>query len=167
MPRKLFETSRETRALVDLFRSLRYSETVSFAEASKRLGFAVTSTTPAYQSAKKIAERDHGVFIFSVRGEGFGRGTGADMVASAHPLFGRARRAMRTCADRLTIAFSENLTEHEHRLATEMYGRANLIAATASNVKAISNAKRADGGARADPFDVAEAIRAIKPRPKG
>lgn len=148
--RKSFEQSKETAALVDLLCGLRLEESVSFADASRRLGFTVASSTPAYQSAKRIAERDHGVYIGSVRGTGFFRGTGEDMAESLTPLSARINRAAKTSIGRADLALINNLQPDTHAKVLERRSRASIIFSTSGDLFPVSNRKRQAPALEAD-----------------
>jgi hypothetical protein len=159
--RKTFEQSAETTKLVALFRGLNYSQKMSFDEASRLVGFRVTSVSPSYQSAKRIAERDFKVYIASVRKFGFVRGTGEDMVGSGVCMLKSMRNTAKRTSSRMLLAINENLDEANHRLATEMYGRANIVAATTAPVRASSNKNKPDAGHASGPFDLSAALKSV------
>ncbi len=160
--RKSFEQSAETVKIVNMFRDLKYDEPISFAQASLTIGFPIKSTTPAYQSAKLIAERDHGVYVATIRKFGFSRGTGKDMISSGAGLFSSIRKKSTRIASRMLLAINENLNEKDHLVAVEMYSRANIIASTTSAAVTSSNRKRPDIGDQASVFDFATALSNIK-----
>lgn len=75
--RPIFTQSEETKQIVDLFVRLPIGASMSFADASDALKFQVKSTLPAYQTAKRVAERDHSVVIEAIKGFGFMRVNGS------------------------------------------------------------------------------------------
>lgn len=117
-------------------------ERMSFQDLSVRVGFTVVSTTPAYQSARRIVERDHGVFIGAIRGEGFFRGTGDDMADSVEPLSARIRRTAKKIMFRADLAIRNNLSEEKYRQVTERRQRASIIFSTSAAPMPESNRKR-------------------------
>ena len=151
--RKSFEKSHETDRLVAFFCKLSLSQLTSFDDTSKAVGFAVFPTLPAYQSARKIAERDHGVYVATVRGVGFVRGTHSDMKNSGYDIQNRVRKASKRGASRMLLALKGNLNEVEHREATELYSRFNIISSTASQQRASSNRARNEPVPMAPPVD--------------
>lgn len=137
--RPIFAQSNETRALVELFVSMSIGQTISFSDASKTVGFTVRSTLPAYQSAKKVAERDHRVVVDGVRCFGFKRIDGAGMVDRAPRFFQKVRKGARREARVQEIAMSTNLKRGEMLAATEQLSRLRILETTASQVRAETN----------------------------
>lgn len=153
--RPIFNQSKETEALVNLFRQMPVMSNMSFEAASDTLGFKVTSTLPAYQSAKKAAERDFGIVIDGVRGFGFMRLDGKRMVERAPKGFKKIRRISRREARVQEIAISQNLTRDDMIAATEQLSRYRLLESTshprpksnktaAANVETVSHDPRED-----------------------
>lgn len=164
--RKTFEQSKETEILIAFFLEMKTGQRISYQEISEAVGFLVTTANAA--SARSKAEKDHGVFIACERGVGFVRGSGDDMVDSGYGMFTSVRQKMRKCSRRMLNAISENLDEKRHRMATDMYSRANIIADTSRIRKAESNAKKSDPGRESQPFDYKSALTTAtrKPAPK-
>lgn len=135
----IFTQSAETVALVQYFTALPIGQSVSFSEASRALGFRVTSTLPAYQTAKKVCERDHRVVIAAVRGHGFQRIDGSGMVARAPAFFKRVRKGARREARVQEIAISQNLARGEMIAATEQLSRLRILETTAVGVRPTTN----------------------------
>lgn len=136
--RPIFLQSAETRRLVELFISIPISTAMSFADASKAVGFPVTSNLPAYQSAKKIAERDHSTVIDGIRGFGFVRINGSGMVSRAPRFFRKVRKGARREARVQEIAIKTNLTRNEMIDATEQLSRLRILETTAM-VRPVTN----------------------------
>jgi hypothetical protein len=115
---------------------------MSFADASNTVGFTVKSTLPSYQTAKRIAERDHNVVIDGVRGYGFVRINGSGMVDRAPRFFKKVRRGARREAHVQEIALLQNLSRDEMMRATEQFSRLRIIEANASGVMKAQSNKR-------------------------
>jgi len=130
-----FETSAETRKLIDLFRVMPLKQEMTFAEASEKVGFGVNSDLSAYTSARKIAERDHGVFIGTQRGVGFMRGDGRDMVKSGYQFARSILRKGKRAASRMELAMQQNLPQTEHMRASELYNRFQIIVSNSEPAK--------------------------------
>lgn len=137
--RPIFSQSKETQRLVELFVSMSINSQMSFADASKALGFRVASSMPAYQSAKKIAERDHRVVVDGIRGYGFTRIDGTGMVDRAPRFFKKVRKGARREARVQEIAISTNLSRNKMIEATEQLSRLRILETTASRVRPVSN----------------------------
>ena len=135
MTRPIFQQSHETMSIVALFKEIPIGKEVSYKEASTILGFDVSSTMPAYQAAKRIAERDHNVVVESVRGFGFVRIDGSSMVDRASRFFKKVRKGSRREAHVQEIAISSNLKRGEMIVATEQLSRLRILETTASKVK--------------------------------
>ena len=115
---------------------------MSFKEASAAVGFTVKSTLAAYQTAKRVAERDHNVVVDGVRGFGFTRINGSGMVARAPRFFKKVRKGARREAHVQEIAISQNLNREEMMRATEQFSRLRILETTAANVKSASSNRR-------------------------
>lgn len=137
--RPIFTQSNETKLIVDLFVKMPIGASMSFVDASNAVGFVVKSTLPAYQTAKRVAQRDHSVVIDAIRGFGFMRINGTGMVARAPRFFKKVRRGARREAHVQEIAISQNLTREEMMRATEQFSRLRIIETTASSNAAQSN----------------------------
>lgn len=140
--RKSFEASAETTAIVRVFCGMKMSQEMTFGELSGLVGFPVTSTTPAYHSARSISERDNGIYIVAVRGKGFVRGTGTDMADSLEPLARSMRRAAKKSIARADLAIMNNLPDDAHKRVTERRQRASIIYSTTSAPIPTSNRTR-------------------------
>lgn len=140
--RPIFTQSAETRRLIELFVNLPVGASMSFADASNTVGFTVKSTLPSYQTAKRIAERDHNVVIDGVRGYGFVRINGSGMVDRAPRFFKKVRRGARREAHVQEIALLQNLSRDEMMRATEQFSRLRIIEANASGVMKAQSNKR-------------------------
>ena len=138
--RPTFKKSAETTAITEYLASLPLNQEVSFVEASRAVGFLFTSTTPAYQSAKRAAERDHNVVISTVRGYGFKRINGVGMVERATSFFRRVRKGSRREAHVQEIAIMSNLPRETMLAATEQLSRLRILESTSVGAKkALSN----------------------------
>lgn len=126
----IFQISHETQALVDYFRQVPVGSPVSFATVSKALKFNVTSSLPAYTAARRIAQRDHSVVIEAVRGFGFVRINGGEIVKGAERFFKRIRRGARREAGRQEIAVTSNLPRDQMMKATENLSRLRILETT-------------------------------------
>lgn len=137
-----FEVSKQTRQLVDFFTAMKIGQEashISYSDASSKLGFDVNPQSIA--SARKIAERDHEIFIATIRGYGFFRGTHMDMKNSGHAFLATWRRGAKKLAARMELAVRGNLPDRDHREASEMLTRARIIHSTAEKPKAETNRK--------------------------
>ena len=133
--RPIFKQSDETKRLVDLFTQMPIGASMSFKDASASVGFTVKSTLPAYQTAKRVTERDHNVVIEGIRGFGFTRINGSSMVERAPRFFRRVRRGSRREAHVQQIAISQNLSREEMMRATEQFSRLRILETTAVGAK--------------------------------
>ncbi len=140
--RKSFEASAETAAIVRAFCGMRMDQEMTFAELSSLVGFSVSSTTGAYHSARRIAERDHGIYIAAIRGKGFARGTGTDMADSLEPIARRMRRSAKKSIERADLAIRHNLPDDVHKRVAERRQRASIIYSTTSAPMPSSNRVR-------------------------
>lgn len=123
-----FTQSAQTRSLVAVFARLSIGETLSFGELSRKLGFEVGSASPAYQSARRIAHREHQVVTASVRGVGIKRLSGPDIVEGrSEQHFAAIRRRTRRLHDELGTAMLHNLPAATMAAAMEKQGRAGVI----------------------------------------
>lgn len=129
--RPIFTQSHETQAIVRLFIEMSIGQEMSFAEASRAVGFIFTATTPAYQSAKRAAQRDHNVVIEGIRGYGFVRINGVGMVERASRFFSRVRKGARREAHVQQIAILSNLPRDQMITATEQLSRLRILETTA------------------------------------
>jgi hypothetical protein len=140
--RPIFTQSNETKLLVDLFIRMPVGASMSFTDASTSVGFIVKSTLPSYQTAKRIAERDHNVVVDGVRGFGFVRINGSGMVSRAPRFFKKVRRGARREAHVQEIALMQNLPREEMMRATEQFSRLRILETTAIGAKAAQSNKR-------------------------
>ena len=127
-----FVKSQETSKLLDLFKTMRLDSPLTFFQASKAVGFTVTAALPAYQSAKRIAERDLSIVIEGIRGQGFLKINGNKMVESGDRRLLSIRRSARRGAQRQEIAITQNLDKEHMTRATELLGRYRIAADVAS-----------------------------------
>lgn len=159
--RKSFELSKETAAIAAVFRSMALGQQMTWADLSKAAGFNVVSTTPAYHSARRVVERDNGVFIGSIRGVGCYRGTGEDMAGSLEPLAKSMRRIAKKSIDRADLAIANNLNEEMHSRVSERRARASIIFSTSAAPMPTSNRKRVEAAIEAPRSATFDAIRNV------
>lgn len=125
--RPLFTQTTETQALVALFREMSIGQQMSFAEASKRVGFKVTSMLSAYHSARYIAMRDHHVVMEGIKSFGFVRLNGDGMVKRGFRILkGIQRRAIKGAREQ-EIALTQNLDRNAQLLASSNLNRLRLM----------------------------------------
>lgn len=136
----IFTKSHKTEKMVKFFASLPLDKPVSFEEASKVLGFQISSNSSFYQYAKFIAERDHRCVVSAIRGFGFKRINGGEMVNRAAKFFRHVRKGARREARVQEIAVSTNLTREEMLRATEQLGRLRILESTSQIHPAATNA---------------------------
>ena len=150
--RPTFKQSHETQAIVKLLTQIPIGQEISFAEASKAVGFSFDALTPAYQSAKRAAQRDHNVVIEGIRGHGFTRINAVGMVERASRFFARVRKGSRREAHVQEIAIMSNLPRDAMITATEQLSRLRILETTA-----ISPRKAASNRAETEPVPLVEA----------
>jgi hypothetical protein len=131
----IFKISHETEKLIEYFRALPIGAEVSFANISKAVGFEVGSSTPAYNSARRIVQRDHSIVIEGIRGFGCMRVNGTEIVQSADRFFKRVRRGSRREAHKQEIAVMSNLERDEMLKASENLSRLRILESTAVSPK--------------------------------
>jgi hypothetical protein len=148
--RKMFELSIETSAIVAVFRAMKSQERGNFDGLSKTVNFRVTSSTPAYISARRIVERDYGIYIGSIRGEGFYRGSGDDMADSLAPMAASMRRTAKRSIGRADLAIQHNLPQDKYLQVSERRNRASIIFSTSAAPMPASNRKRREPAPEAE-----------------
>lgn len=131
----IFETSHETQALVDYFQQVAIGSPVSFDTVSKALRFEVHSSLPAYNTARRIVQRDHSVVIEAVRGFGFVRINGGEIVKGAERFFKKIRRGARREAGKQEIALMSNLPRDQMMKATENLSRLRILETTSMSAR--------------------------------
>jgi len=139
--RPIFRISHETETLVDYFQQVQIGLEISFQTMSRAVGFEVTSSTSAYSTARRIVQRDHGVVIEGIRGFGFKRINGAEIVQSASRFFKRVRRGSRREAGRQQIALLTNLRRDDMLKASENLSRLRILESTSVPSKGASSNK--------------------------
>lgn len=135
----IFETSHETLALVDYFRHVPVGSPISFDTVSKAVKFKVHSSLPAYNTARRIAQRDHSVVIEAVRGFGFVRIKGGEIVKSAERFFKKIRRGSRREAGKQEIAVMSNLSRDDMMKATENLSRLRILETTSMSPRRVAS----------------------------
>jgi hypothetical protein len=123
------EISHETLRLVEIMSAMNISQEMTFKQASALAGFAVTSALPAYQRAKTKAAKQHGVVIDAIRGVGFRRLAGDEIVsARGARRTTQIRRSARRGHREMSIAMSSaNLDEAHHQSCSDLLTRFALI----------------------------------------
>jgi alkylated DNA nucleotide flippase Atl1 len=138
-----FQTSAQTATLVAIMRNMKIGDILTYEQASTLAGFPVGPSGPATQ-ARKVMERDHNIFVYVIRGVGFQRGGGQEMVDSATSMIDGIRRKARRGRSRCELAVRQNLPEREHHMALDYMTRFGLIADTSRAPAAKSNREARD-----------------------
>lgn len=139
--REMFQRSHQTDKLIDLFRECSVGTSVSFATASKVVGFTLTSSSPTYHSARNIAAKKHNIIIEGVRGFGFVRLDPTSIVKRGSRHLRSIRRRAHRAGHEMEVAISGNL-DREHMIkATEQLSRFRIVETTAQPVRAVTNRK--------------------------
>lgn len=128
MKKPLFTQSFETIQLVEALKEMSIGQTISFSEISKKVGFSVNSSSPAYHSARRVLTRDHSIILESVRGFGFQRLDGHGMVNRGGRLLKGVRRRARRGAQEMEIALMQNLNRNDQLRASQQLTRFKLTA---------------------------------------
>jgi len=136
-----FKQSHETEQLVEYFRQMPIGAQVNFATVSRAVKFTVNSSTPAYNSARRIVQRDHSIVIEGIRGFGCMRVNGTEIVQSADRFFKRVRRGSRREAHKQEIAVMSNLERDEMLKASENLSRLRILESTAVSPKRAASNK--------------------------
>ena len=157
--RKMFELSKETSAVLAVIMNMRSGEEMSFEKLSEIVGFPVVSTSGCYQSAKRLAERDHATFIGGNRGVGFFRGSGTDIADSLEPMAKRIHNIAKQSISRADLAIASNLPQDTHQRVVERRTRASLIYSTTSAELPTSNRKRPEPAQEAPKVSPSDALR--------
>lgn len=71
MPKPSFERSLETKLCLDMILKLKVNDQLSWGDIEKALGVDRESARSYMDSARRIAENEHGIVVDSVRGSGF------------------------------------------------------------------------------------------------
>ncbi|MDR3495331.1 MAG: hypothetical protein P4L82_12090 [Ancalomicrobiaceae bacterium] len=150
----LFTRSVQTKKLVALFQDMSIDTQMSFAEAGKRLGFALTSSSDIYRSARWIATRDHQIVIEGIRGFGFTRLAGSGIVKRGDGHERAIRRRARRASTEMTVAITQNLTRDDMQAATEKLSRFRIIADLSTPARASSNKPTVADPEPHEPVDV-------------
>lgn len=137
--RTMFQRTKETDKLIDLFQRLSIDTPVSFEDASKAAGFRITSSLPAYNSARLIAAKQYNIVIEGVRGFGFIRLTAANIVHRGGKHLKSIRRRARRAGHEMEVAISGNLDRDHMMKATEQLSRFRIIESTGQAVRAATN----------------------------
>lgn len=156
--RPMFEHTKETDLLIELFKNMSVDKPLSFEVASKTVGFEVRSTVSAYQSARRIVERD-GIVIEGIRKFGFVRLTGEKMAEAGARGFRAIRHRAKREARKQEAAIGQNLDQQHMLVATDWLGRFRLLGDIAQPAR--SNKPQQPAPEQAAPVDIRAKIRAI------
>lgn len=130
-----FEKSSKTEILVNVFREMGMNQPISFADLSRRCGFPVKSDLPSYQSAKRIARRDHQVVIDPIHKFGCQRVSGEGIVRRGARIMKGMRGRAKVGAQEAEIALTHNMDRNMQQVASQNLTRFRLIADVASAAK--------------------------------
>jgi hypothetical protein len=159
--RPIFSRSVETRKLLDLFEGASIDTPISFADASRKLGFAITSTSGSYHSARRIAVKECGIVIEAIRNFGFVRLSGSGIVKRGDSHDGALRRRARRAGDEMAIAIVQNLDREEMQSATEKLSRYRIVSDLTSPAKAASNRLVTQEPEQQEPVDIRARLRTV------
>jgi hypothetical protein len=140
--RKISEKSSETIAILAVFCDMILNQKMSFEELSGTVKFRVNSSTAAYTSARKIAERDHKIYIEAIPKFGFFRGNAEAMADSLDPMASRMKRIAKKSISRADLAIEHNLPDEKYNRVAERRSRASIIYSTSNAPMPKSNRKR-------------------------
>jgi hypothetical protein len=159
--RPIFIRSAETNALIKLFREMPLDSPMSFLNAAKTLGFAINTKENggAYYSARKIAERHHGVVIDGIRGVGFVKLRGDQISESGERDILAIRRRARRAGKRQEIAIATNLDQRHMMRSSELLNRFRIVADAVG--RAMSNKRAPAEPQAAEPVDPRDALRSM------
>jgi len=157
--RPMFQRSHETDKLIAFFRECSIGTPVSFADVHKAVGFKVTSSSPAYNSARMIAAKKHNIVIEGVRGFGFMRLDPTAIVNRGGRHLRSIRRRAHRAGHEMEIAISGNLDREHMMKATEQLSRFRIVESTAQAVRAVSNRQQPEQPTPAPVGDQREAFR--------
>lgn len=151
--RSIAEMSKETKALIDLFKHMAIDDVMTWDEAGKIVGFPVRSSLAAYTSARRIATRDHGLVIDGIFGIGFKKIDGEAIVSARGPkhLKSIKRRAQRGAME-MEAAIGQNLDDKTALDASEKLTRFRLLQDMSKS--ASSNRRRTAQPEAAEPVDI-------------
>jgi hypothetical protein len=131
----IFKLSEETRKLLRYFEEIPFNSPVSFDEAKVALGFDYRNCLPSYYSAKKIAEREPGIVIESIRTFGFLKLPGFLIPDVGARDMKRIHRQADRGARRQEIALtSSNLTREQFSFSSELFARFKIISNTSKPI---------------------------------
>lgn len=139
-----FIASKETAKIQAVIRSMSIGQDMSFDTLSRAVGFKVTSTSAAYQSARRAALRDDGIVTDSIRSFGFRRLSGGETVGKSDRHMKSIRRRARFASKELGAAMRQNLTTAEMIEATKKQGALGVILLNAAPTR--SNHELVDAG---------------------
>lgn len=159
--RTISEASHETLKLVELFTRISLEKPITFAEASRSVGFKVSSTLGAYSSARRIALRDHNIVIEAIRGLGFKRANGETITHHRGDRHLKTmRRRARRAADEVAVAIGMNMSEDDQRIASEKFNRFRLIGDISANPR--SNRRKQADPEQASEIDNRAALQGVR-----
>ncbi len=137
--RPLFAQNSETQKLVAILSEMSIGEVLSFADLTKRAGFAVSSGMPSYQSARRILVRDYRIITEGVRGVGVQRLDGSGMVQRGGRLMRGIRRRAKRGAQEMDVALMQNLNRNDQLVAANQLTRFRLMTDVARHQNIVSN----------------------------
>ena len=159
----IFTTADETNRIIAFFSEIPIGQEVSFEQASSATGLAIKSTLAAYHSARRIALRDSRIVIEAIRGFGFKRLDGGEMVKKGFRTQAGIRRQARRGTKVAEVAVLQNLTRDEMANATQQLSRFAIIETTAMQRPAKTNNKLAEAPAMADNFNSRATLKGFRP----
>lgn len=125
MTRMIHELSAETAAIVEVMKEAIVGQTVSRAEMERRTGYPFQHS--AYQRARHMVLRDHGIVIATVRGEGFRRLAGVGIVDRQASHLGSIRRKSGIVQKETATALLDNMSHRDQMRATQIHAAAGII----------------------------------------
>jgi hypothetical protein len=132
--RPAFETTIDTRLLLQRLLKAEPGETVSYGELGKEIGRKIGGGFSHLQSALRMAQAEGAVFS-CVRGSGYQRLTDQDILRASEGGLKRVRRAARRAGNTLSIAEPSKLEANERGL---LHGRLSAFAMIAHVAKPAS-----------------------------
>ncbi len=159
--RKPFERSAETEKLLSFFSTISVGQPVSYDNASRVVGFEVSSTLPAYQSARRLAVKELGIVIESLPGQGFMRLDPTSIVDRGGKHLRSIKRKARNAGKEMAVAINGNLDRPDMMRATEQFNRFRIIESTSTPARYASNKEQTEPVEPAKPLQAAELFKAL------
>lgn len=136
----MFTRSKETEALARFFAEMSIGQTVSIEDLSKAVGFVVTPALGSYSSARRVAMKDSGVVIETVRGVGVKRLSGEEIALGRGAYRdARAHKQLTTGLKEQAVALSMNLPRDVASVASRRFERSSIAAHLMTPIKVKSN----------------------------